>query len=118
MKERLRNKNEKYFVDRPLKIDNKIVFDGEFFLGERYHFIVRNVISYLKGTTIEKYEDNYCYKVIPIKVRPNRWEGKKFKYTLWDRKIDEGTRVYGFDKSMIAQIKKNLYTYMSAPFCD
>lgn len=89
-----RQKGAKFFIDYPRKVDGKILFDGEYFLGQRHIFVVRgrNYIEKPRdgklGRAWYTVDDEFCISVRKCKVKPNVTINGKPYYNRWKVKQD------------------------------
>lgn len=60
------SKGFSHFIDYPKKVEGKMIFDGESFLGERHYFFK---------------DKSHCSK--KVKIMPNCFKGATPKYSLW-----------------------------------
>ena len=87
---KIRACGQKFFIDYPLKIDGKLIYDGEYFLGERHVFVVKGIDyvrkpNYMNPNAVEfeQINDEQCISIRKCKVLPNIVYDSKPYYNLW-----------------------------------
>jgi hypothetical protein len=105
MQDKQRKPGTIYFTDHPVRINNKLIFDGYCFLGDRYYYRIRSVHNYLTHNGTQRHEDVHCYRIQPIRIKPNNYLNGKWSYTMWGKKQDISTISKGFDKKFIQNFR-------------
>lgn len=95
---------DKFFIDRPIKINNKLIFDGHFFLGERTFYKVKKVTMHIKGASQDRQEFSVYYGKMLVKLRPTLHINKQWEYSLWGNKQDLNASQNFFTDDMINNI--------------